>query len=104
MWPFTVKCRCPGCAGTGAARYATFTLVKETSCTLCSGTGELHKVEAVREDVVNAFGFKTGTRRIGTRPRVDPCPGCGARGKVARTEQRRVKVPSDGPQPPTAEV
>jgi DnaJ-class molecular chaperone len=104
MWPFKVRCRCSACSGSGKAQYATYTVTKEDACANCSGTGELHNTEVLLEDVVNAFGFKTGTRRVGTRPRIDPCPACGARGRVSRTERRRVKIASGRTYPPTAEV
>jgi DnaJ-class molecular chaperone len=104
MWPFKVRCRCSACASKGKAQYATFTTTREESCPTCSGTGEIHKTDVILEDVVNAFGFKTGTRRVGTRPRVDPCPACGARGRITRTERRRVKIAPGSTYPATAEV
>jgi DnaJ-class molecular chaperone len=93
MWPFKIKCRCPSCAGSGKARYVAYTVTKEVPCGGCSGTGELHLVDDICEDVVNAFGHKTGTRRVGTRTRIDPCPACEARGRVCRTERCRARVP-----------
>ncbi len=79
-----------------------YTVTKEVLCRECSGTGELHQVDEVREDVVNAFGYKIGTRSVGKQTRIDPCPSCGARGKVRRTERRRVRVASHA-RPPSVE-
>jgi DnaJ-class molecular chaperone len=104
MWPFKIKVRCPSCTGSGKARFVAYTVTREVPCVDCSGTGELHKVDDIREDVVNTFGHKIGTRSVGKRSRIDPCPACEARGRVRRTERCRAKLHSGCRSPQQGEV